>query len=446
MALRLAFGFAFTAIGLALVGRRAWWLYRLVATGKPVAGAVPQRARPAEGRAGRRVRPAQAAAQDGPRHRPLLHLLGASSSCCSPSSRPTATLFSKTFAIPVIGHWRAIGFVEDFFGTAVLFSLLTFTIIRIRQNPASGGPQEPLLRVAHRRRVAGPAADLRGHRHPVPLPGGPGPHRRLPLRQLLVAVRLPPGRRRLLRLRPRRQHGHRDRLHPGPDRGDLGLLRVRASTPSTCTSSCRSPTCCSPGAPRGSGPLGTTPDIDPEKMTEDTVFGIGTIGHLTWKQRLDLISCTECGRCQDQCPAWATDKPLSPKMIIMDLRDHLFASADELLAKPANGNGGDAATAAARAEPLREQGGQAPGGRRHRPRRAVVVHLVRVVRRAVPGRHRAPRHHHGHAPLPGAHGGQLPDRGRPHAAQHREPGRPLGPRRSRPAWSGPRAWTSRSRW
>ncbi|HET6965561.1 MAG TPA: (Fe-S)-binding protein, partial [Acidimicrobiales bacterium] len=48
--------------------------------------------------------------------------------------------------------------------------------------------------------------------------------------------------------------------------------------------------------------------------------------------RLDLISCTECGRCQDQCPAWATDKPLSPKLVIMDLREHMFASAPELLA------------------------------------------------------------------------------------------------------------------
>ncbi|MDQ2725683.1 MAG: (Fe-S)-binding protein, partial [Actinomycetota bacterium] len=51
----------------------------------------------------------------------------------------------------------------------------------------------------------------------------------------------------------------------------------------------------------------------------------------TWKQRLDMVSCTECGRCQDQCPAWNTGKPLSPKKIIMDLRDQLFASAPELL-------------------------------------------------------------------------------------------------------------------
>jgi Fe-S oxidoreductase len=112
--------------------------------------------------------------------------------------------------------------------------------------------------------------------------------------------------------------------------------------------------------PKALGPLGTTPDLDPEKMTEDTVFGTGLISHLTWKQRLDLISCTECGRCQDQCPAWATDKPLSPKLVIMDLRDQMFAAApallegQPLLPKPddvpvAVGTGSDGSSAAAAA-------------------------------------------------------------------------------------------------
>jgi Fe-S oxidoreductase len=43
-------------------------------------------------------------------------------------------------------------------------------------------------------------------------------------------------------------------------------------------------------------------------------------------------TCTECGRCQSQCPAWVTDKPLSPKQLILDLRDHAFAKASYLLA------------------------------------------------------------------------------------------------------------------
>ena len=46
---------------------------------------------------------------------------------------------------------------------------------------------------------------------------------------------------------------------------------------------------------------------------------------------LDFATCTECGRCQSACPAWNTDKPLSPKLLIMDLRDNMFASATPLL-------------------------------------------------------------------------------------------------------------------
>jgi Fe-S oxidoreductase len=46
---------------------------------------------------------------------------------------------------------------------------------------------------------------------------------------------------------------------------------------------------------------------------------------------LDFATCTECGRCQSQCPAWNTGKPLSPKLVIMDLRDHLFAKAPYII-------------------------------------------------------------------------------------------------------------------
>jgi Fe-S oxidoreductase len=71
--------------------------------------------------------------------------------------------------------------------------------------------------------------------------------------------------------------------------------------------------------------------LDFEEADPDTdVFGLGKIEDLTWKGMLDLATCTECGRCQSQCPAWLTDKPLSPKMLILDLRDH--AKAPYLLA------------------------------------------------------------------------------------------------------------------
>ncbi len=73
--------------------------------------------------------------------------------------------------------------------------------------------------------------------------------------------------------------------------------------------------------------------LDFEEADPDTdIFGIGKVEDLTWKGMLDLGTCTECGRCQSQCPAWVTGKPLSPKQLILDLRDHAFAKAPYLLA------------------------------------------------------------------------------------------------------------------
>jgi Fe-S oxidoreductase len=60
-------------------------------------------------------------------------------------------------------------------------------------------------------------------------------------------------------------------------------------------------------------------------------FGAGTVKDMTWKQTLDTFSCTECGRCQDVCPAWATGKELSPKLLIMALRDQVFAEGPALV-------------------------------------------------------------------------------------------------------------------
>ena len=65
--------------------------------------------------------------------------------------------------------------------------------------------------------------------------------------------------------------------------------------------------------------------INFEDPAEDDVFGLGTRGDISWKGLLDMTSCTECGRCQSQCPAWHTDKPLSPKLLIMAMRDHAMS-------------------------------------------------------------------------------------------------------------------------
>jgi Fe-S oxidoreductase len=69
-----------------------------------------------------------------------------------------------------------------------------------------------------------------------------------------------------------------------------------------------------------------------EGPDDELRFGAGTVPELTWKGILDTMSCTECGRCQDVCPAWATGKALSPKLLIMNLRDQVFAEGPKILA------------------------------------------------------------------------------------------------------------------
>ncbi|MEV0274809.1 (Fe-S)-binding protein [Streptomyces sp. NPDC050610] len=72
--------------------------------------------------------------------------------------------------------------------------------------------------------------------------------------------------------------------------------------------------------------------IDFEDPDENAQFGVSQIEHFSWKGILDFSTCTECGRCQSQCPAWNTGKPLSPKLLVMALRDHAHAKAPYLLA------------------------------------------------------------------------------------------------------------------
>ena len=66
-------------------------------------------------------------------------------------------------------------------------------------------------------------------------------------------------------------------------------------------------------------PRGELPAMDLE--AQDAQFGVKTIEDLSWKDLLDGFTCTECGRCQEACPAWATGKPLNPKTMIMGIRE-----------------------------------------------------------------------------------------------------------------------------
>jgi Fe-S oxidoreductase len=72
--------------------------------------------------------------------------------------------------------------------------------------------------------------------------------------------------------------------------------------------------------------------INLEAPDDEVRYGAGTAADLTWKQMVDTMSCTECGRCQDVCPAFNTGKELSPKLLIMALRDQLLADGPKALA------------------------------------------------------------------------------------------------------------------
>jgi Fe-S oxidoreductase len=85
------------------------------------------------------------------------------------------------------------------------------------------------------------------------------------------------------------------------------------------------------GRTRARGRLEPLRFDDPDVPEEDIRFGAGTVADLTWKQMLDTFTCTECGRCQDACPAFATGKVLSPKLVIMGLRDQVFAEGASII-------------------------------------------------------------------------------------------------------------------
>ena len=63
-------------------------------------------------------------------------------------------------------------------------------------------------------------------------------------------------------------------------------------------------------------------DLDEDDFNK---LGVGKVEDFSWKGLLDFSTCTECGRCQSQCPAWNTEKPLSPKLLMLGLREHAHA-------------------------------------------------------------------------------------------------------------------------
>jgi len=79
---------------------------------------------------------------------------------------------------------------------------------------------------------------------------------------------------------------------------------------------------------------GKLPGMDLEDIDEDTRFGIATVTDFTWKQMLDMYTCTECGRCREFCPTTLTHKPLQPVLYLKSVRDQLYSEQKAILADP----------------------------------------------------------------------------------------------------------------
>ena len=337
MVLRMTVGLVLTVVALAIAGRRLWWLKRLAFSGQP----APDRVAAVREHPGRDVE-VQATEVIGQRKLLKWSVPGAAHAATFwgfivlllTIIEAYGALFSRTFAIPWIGHWAFIGFIEDLFAVGVLAGIITFTVIRIRSNPHKEGRESRffgshtraawvvlgmiflviatllLYRGAQINTGVFPyahgafASQIVGHwLHPL----GTGVNSVLEATFILAQLGVVMAFAVIV--------VYSKHLHIA-----LAPLNVMFS---------RRPNALGPLEPmRSNGKV-----LDFEEADPDTdVFGLGKIEDFTWKGLLDMATCTECGRCQSQCPAWATGKPLSPKQVILDLRDHAFAKAPYLLA------------------------------------------------------------------------------------------------------------------
>jgi Fe-S oxidoreductase len=335
--LRIVVGLVLTAAAFAIAGRRLWWLKRLALTGQP----APERIAAARKHLGTDVE-TQATEVIGQRKLLKWSVPGAAHAATFwgfivlllTIIEVYGDLFSRTFAIPGIGHWPAIGFLEDLFAVGVLAGIITFTVIRLRNDPHKEGRKSRffgshtgaawvvlgmiflviatllLYRGAQINTGVFPyhhgafASQIVGHwLHPL----GYGVNSVLEVVFILAQIGVIMAFAVIV--------VYSKHLHIA-----LAPLNILFS---------RRPNALGALEPmRSNGKI-----LDFEEADPDTdVFGLGKIEDFTWKGLLDMATCTECGRCQSQCPAWATGKPLSPKQVILDLRDHAFAKAPYLLA------------------------------------------------------------------------------------------------------------------
>jgi Fe-S oxidoreductase len=356
--LRMIVGLGLTVVAFALAGQRLWWLKRLAASGQP----APERLQYARQHAATDLK-TQLTEVIGQRKLLKWSVPGAAHAATFwgfivlllTIIEAYGSLFQRTFAIPGIGHWAAIGFLEDLFAVGVLCGLATFAVIRLRNDPRKEGRRSRFF--GSHTRAAWVVLGMiflviltlliyRGAQQNTGV--FPYPHAWAFASWVFAQILHPLG------------YGVNSVLEVVFILAQLGVvlaflvvvayskhLHIGLAPVNVLFS--RRPDALGPLEPMRSG--GKV--LDFEEADPDTdIFGIGKVEDLTWKGMLDLGTCTECGRCQSQCPAWVTGKLLSPKQLILDLRDHAFAKAPYLLADEDGRVGLSAAVLAEAERPL----------------------------------------------------------------------------------------------
>ncbi len=346
MLARIIIGLAVSLVCFAIAGRRFWWLSRLIRSGQEAPG--------------RRwtARSTEAELVEVAGQRKLLRwtvpgvahffTMWGFTILLATILEAYGALFNRDFHIPLIGTQAWLGFVEDFFATAVLVALVVFSVIRLvnapsRKDRASrfyGSHTDAAwitlgmialvvitlllyrgaqINTGHSPFTQWPKSYPFGYSGP----SGPSSVSGWLFASKAVAVLLHPlgvGVNAVL-----------EAVFLLANVAVIAGFLVFVSYSKHLHIFMAPVNVAFSRRPRALGGLDKTPNMDMEQVTEDTVFGVGKVEDFTWKQMLDFATCTECGRCQSVCPAWNTGKPLSPKLLIMGLRDTMFASADRLL-------------------------------------------------------------------------------------------------------------------
>ena len=342
----LVVGLVMLVVALPVAGRRVFFLFRLITSGQP----APDRVENVTKRLGEAVK-SQVVEVFAQRKLLKWSVPGAAHFFVFWAFLILGSVYLEAFGIlfsrnprvgdPLVGHWDLLGFAQDFIAVMALVGLATFAAIRLRNDPHKLG-RKSRFSGSH----LGGAWVILGHdrqRHldDVPVPGRRRPRATTSRTATARSPRTAVGnaaRRPLASSALETLEGVGLLLHIGVMLAFLVIvlnskhLHIFVAPLNVLFG--RRPKALGAVKPLTSEGKPVTLD-DIEDMDENTTLGIGSIEEFSWKGMLDFATCTECGRCQSQCPAWNTEKPLSPKMLIMNLRDHAFAKAPYLLADEA---------------------------------------------------------------------------------------------------------------